>query len=52
MSERKAVERVIGRMYKDLLMKTGRLPKKKELKEMEAKAKRAAEEADNRMDRK
>ncbi len=52
MSERKAVERVIGRMYRDHIIKTGRLPKSRELKEMESKAKKAAEEADNRKARK
>ncbi|MBI5492008.1 MAG: hypothetical protein HY893_03650 [Deltaproteobacteria bacterium] len=52
MSERKAVESVIGRMYRDHLIRTGRLPKSRELKEMEKKAKKAAEESDNRKARK
>lgn len=46
MKERKAVEKVVARIYKDRLKKTGRLPDGNEVKEMENKAKQAAENAD------
>lgn len=47
MSERKAVERVVARIYQHKLKTTGRLPTGKEVKQME----RDAQESGNRVDR-
>lgn len=44
--ENKAVEKVIERVYRDRLKRTGRLPDAKEVREIENKAKEAAEMAD------
>lgn len=52
MKERAAVERVIKRIYEDRLRRTGKLPGKAEVREMESKASKAAEEFDNRKTRK
>jgi len=52
MKERAAVERLIKRIYQDRLRRTGKLPAKDEVREMESKASRAAEEFDNRNARK
>ncbi|MBI5562752.1 MAG: hypothetical protein HY894_07890 [Deltaproteobacteria bacterium] len=46
-SEREAVERVIRRMHRDRLVKTGGLLDPKEAHLIEKKAKKAAEESDN-----
>ncbi len=43
MSERKAVQRVVGRMYRQHERDSGRLPDGKTIRAMEEKAKRAAE---------
>ena len=48
MKERKAVERVLERVYKGKLRLTGRLPDAKETRTMEKKIREAAENADNR----
>lgn len=48
MKERKALERVLERVYKDKLRQTGRLPDAKETRAMEKKVREAAENADNR----
>lgn len=52
MRERRAVERLIERMYKDRLKKTGRLPSGKETREIEGKAKKTAMDVENRHNRK
>lgn len=44
--ENKAVEKVVERVYRDRLKRTGRLPGAKEVREMEKKVKAAAERAD------
>ncbi|MBI1913045.1 MAG: hypothetical protein HYS21_13745 [Deltaproteobacteria bacterium] len=46
MNERRAVEKVIERIYKDRLKRTGRLPDAKETKAIEKKAREAAQIAD------
>ena len=46
MKERKAVENVVARIYKDSLKKTGKLPDGAQVREMETKVKQAAENAD------
>lgn len=43
MDRRKAVEKIIERIYKDRLKRTGRLPAVSEIREMEKKAAGAAE---------
>ncbi len=43
MSERKAVERLVGRMYRYYERVSGRLPEGKAIRAMEEKARRAAE---------
>ncbi|MDP2689923.1 MAG: hypothetical protein Q8P48_07400 [Deltaproteobacteria bacterium] len=48
MKQREAVERVVGRIYRDRLEKTGRLPAPKEVREMEKKAREAAEGVEKR----
>ncbi|MBE7415996.1 MAG: hypothetical protein HS130_12580 [Deltaproteobacteria bacterium] len=48
MSERRAVERLVERLYKDRLERTGRLPETKEVREMEKKAEKIASVTDNR----
>ena len=48
MKEREAVERVVGRVYKDRLERTGRLPAPSDVREMERKAMEAAENLDKR----
>lgn len=45
--ENNAVERVVARVYKDRLTRTGRLPDPKEVREIERKVKEAAEGSDN-----
>lgn len=52
MEKREAVERVIRRIYEDRLRRTGKLPRAQEVRDMEKKAGRAAEEFDNRKSRK
>lgn len=47
MNERRAVERLVERLYRDRLERTGRLPGSKEVREMEKKAADVAREADN-----
>lgn len=47
MKERRAVERIVERLYKDRLKRTGRLPDREGVREMEKKAVKIAEEADN-----
>lgn len=42
----RAVEKVIERVYRDRLKRTGRLPGAKEVREIERKVKDAAERAD------
>lgn len=46
--ENSAVEKVISRVYKDGLKRTGRLPDSKEIRAIEKKVKEAAELADKR----
>ena len=46
MNERVAVEKVVARVYKETLKKTGTLPTAKETAAMEKKVKEAAEAAD------
>ncbi len=46
--ENNAVEKVISRVYKDRLKRTGRLPDPKDVRAMEKKVKEAAELADKR----
>lgn len=52
MKERAAVERLIKRIYEDRLRRTGKLPDSNDVKDMEKKAKRTAEDFDNRKNRK
>lgn len=52
MKERAAVERIIKRIYEDRLRRTGKLPAKAEVREMESRASRAAEKFDNTKNRK
>lgn len=52
MSKREAVERVVGRMYQHKIKAGGSLPSSKEVREMEKKAIRTAENVDNRTKRK
>lgn len=49
MKERKAVERLIERMYRDRLKRTGKLPGQAEVREMEKNAHDTARKADNKM---
>lgn len=51
MEKRKAVEKVIGRMYRHFEMANGRLPDGKEARRMEEKAKKAAVASDNMKER-
>lgn len=51
MKENRAVEKVIERVYKDRLVRTGRLPSSKETKEIERKVRQAAETSENMRDR-
>lgn len=44
--ENKAVEKVVARVYRDRLKRTGRLPDAKEVRLIEKKVKEAAEGAD------
>lgn len=48
MKERKSVERLIERIYKDRLVRTGKLPDSKEVRDIEKAAKKAALETDNK----
>lgn len=48
MSEKEAVERVVKRMRQERLLKTGKEVDSKERRAMEDKARRIAEESDNR----
>jgi len=48
MKEREAVERVVGRVYRDRLERTGTLPTQAEVRNMEKKAREAAEATDKR----
>ena len=48
MKENEAVERVVARVYRDRLMKTGRLPDAQETREMEKKVKEAAASEDRK----
>jgi hypothetical protein len=52
MKERKAVERLIKRIYDDRLKRTGKLPQAAEARDIERKAAAAAEQTDNRRNRK
>lgn len=52
MKERAAVERIIKRIYEDRLRRTGKLPDRNEVREMEKKAAEAARRTENRNDRK
>ena len=52
MSERRAVEKLVERIYKDRLKRTGRLPSGKETREIEGKAKKAAMDTENKGSRK
>lgn len=49
---RKTVEKVVGRMYRHHEKTTGSLPTFREIREMERKAKKAAEKAVNESERK
>ena len=51
MNKARAVERVIGRIYKDKLEKGGSLPSGKEVLEMKKKAIKAAEKVDKTRER-
>ncbi|MEK6792048.1 MAG: hypothetical protein AABY45_10160 [Deltaproteobacteria bacterium] len=51
MNEREAVERVVARVYKDAVLKEGRLLDSKAQRLLESKVKKAAEEADSRRKR-
>ncbi|MBW7957851.1 MAG: hypothetical protein H3C68_08175 [Deltaproteobacteria bacterium] len=48
MNERRAVERLVERLYKDRLERTGKLPESKEVREMEKKAAKIASLTDNK----
>lgn len=48
MSERRAVERLVERLYKDRVERTGRLPEAKEVRDMEKKAAKIASVTDNK----
>lgn len=52
MKERAAVERLIRRIYEDRLRRTGKLPGKAEVRDIESRASRAAEGFDNRKKKK
>jgi len=52
MREKRAVQKLIERIYKDRLKRTGRLPSGKESREIEAKARKAAIDTDNKGSRK
>ncbi|MBI4950032.1 MAG: hypothetical protein HY955_07810 [Deltaproteobacteria bacterium] len=52
MRERRAVERLIERIYKERLKKTGKLPSGRETREIEVKAKKTAMDTENRKSRK
>ncbi|MBI5236011.1 MAG: hypothetical protein HY886_07170 [Deltaproteobacteria bacterium] len=52
MKERKAVEAVVARVYKDAVSRKGRLLDSKEQRLLESKVKKAAEAADNQSKRK
>ena len=49
--KRRAVEKVIGRMYRDSVERCGKLPGRKETRLMEKKAQGAAERAERRRGR-
>lgn len=51
MNERQAVERVLERVYKDRLRRTGRLPDAREQRLMEKTIRDAAESADKKKKR-
>ncbi|HEY4706311.1 MAG TPA: hypothetical protein VII64_02555 [Thermodesulfobacteriota bacterium] len=48
MKERRAVERLIERIYRDRLARTGKLPGAKEVRAIEKAAREAAQETDNK----
>lgn len=48
MNERRAVEKLVERLYKDRLGRTGKLPEAKEVREMEKKAADIARKAGNK----
>lgn len=48
MNEREAVERVVGRVYRERLKQDGRLPASREIREIEKKARDAAEGLEKR----
>ncbi|MBI5885371.1 MAG: hypothetical protein HZB85_02170 [Deltaproteobacteria bacterium] len=48
MGEKEAVERVVKRMRQERLLKTGKEPDSKETRAIEDKARKIAEESDNR----
>ncbi len=48
MRENEAVERVVARVYRDRLMKTGRLPDGRETREIEKKVKEAVAAEDRK----
>jgi len=48
MSEKEAVERVVRRVCKERLLKTGKGPGSKETRVIEDKVRRVAQESDNR----
>lgn len=52
MKERKAVERLIRRIYEDRLKRAGKTPGADETRDLERKARAAAELTDNRRNRK
>lgn len=52
MKERKAVEKLIKRIYDERLRRTGRLPASGETRDIERKAIETAQAADNRNNRK
>lgn len=52
MNERKAVEKLIKRIYDERLRRTGRLPATGETRDIERKAVETAEAAENRKNRK
>ncbi|MBI5237774.1 MAG: hypothetical protein HY887_05055 [Deltaproteobacteria bacterium] len=48
MDKRKAVEKIVGRLYRHYEKTTGRLPDGKAVRDMEVRVEKAAEKADNK----
>jgi hypothetical protein len=48
MDKRKAVEKIVGRMYRHYEKTTGRLPDGKAVRDMQARAEKAAQAADKK----